>query len=261
MKVRLQFPLFLFFVALIFCAVPTCVFAAPASVIHIYEFNSSYADTLGGPAMVPTGPGGSLTAAEYVFGTDDGLSLSNGVNSTEYSIEMLFYISDTSGYVKFIDYKDLTSDDGLYNHNTALNFYDEDEGSAGVINNGATVHVVLTRDADTQQVVGYVNGVQQIVFTDDSADVAVFDAANNIIRFFADDTTTTGEESPGAVDRIRIYSGVLAPSQVTYLYNGGDPGLTPASIPTINEYGMMILLLLMAGSSFWILRQKNNQMV
>jgi hypothetical protein len=240
-----------------FCA-PTYVFAAPASVIHIYEFNSSYTDSLGGPAIVATGPSGSLTATEYVFGTADGLSLSNGVNSAEYSIEMLFHIDVAdNGYVKFIDFKNLTSDNGLYNYNTDLYFYNEVEGPPGVINNGTTVHVVLTRDAATKEVVGYVNGAQQITFTD-SSDLAVFNATNNIINFFADDTTTSGrEDSSGAVDRIRIYSGVLTPPQVTNLYNGGEPPApTPASIPTMTQWGMIILTLLIGFAAIISIRKQ-----
>ena len=71
--------------------------------------------------------------------------------------------------------------------------------------------------------VGYVDGVQQISFTDTTSD-AVFNAANNIIHFFQDDGVTGGRESnSGSVTEIRIYDGALTASEVAGLASVPEP--------------------------------------
>ena len=83
-----------------------------AGIIHDYELNGSYADSLGGPALAPAG--GTLNATNYSFGANQGLSLSSwltgSATSGNYSIETTFNFSTLSGFRKIIDFKDLTSD-------------------------------------------------------------------------------------------------------------------------------------------------------
>src|SRR5439155_4734808 len=50
---------------------------APSHLIHDYELNNSFADALGGPDVIPNG--GSLTPSTYVFGPNEGLTLSNAL--------------------------------------------------------------------------------------------------------------------------------------------------------------------------------------
>jgi hypothetical protein len=74
---------------------------------------------------------------------------------------------------------------------------------------------VLTRDASAT-VVGYVEGVRQISFSDVGG-LAIVDA-NDTLRFFTDDSTTDGEEdSGGTVSRIRLYDGPLTGNEVAGL--------------------------------------------
>src|SRR5262249_32305612 len=100
------------------------VYAPAGSVVstpaasHIYELNGSYADALGGPPLTPAG--GTLGPSGYTFAEGQGPSLSSAVSPTTYSLEMLFRIDDTSSYRKLLDFKNRTSDDGLYNLNGAL---------------------------------------------------------------------------------------------------------------------------------------------
>src|SRR5262249_4333756 len=101
------------------------------------------------------------------------------------------------------------------------NFFDLGEGPAGALANSVLARVVLTRDNASGALVGYVNGSQQFSFMD-SSNLGVFDAANNIMRFFQDDSFTGGiEASPGFVDRIAIYDNALSGGQVAAL---GGPG-------------------------------------
>jgi hypothetical protein len=107
---------------------------------------------------------------------------------------------------------------------TSLNFFPVGTGS-GIFSPDVLARVVLTRDSGTNTVTGYVNGAQQITFND-STSLAVFGATNNIIRFFEDDSATSGEASAGRATEIQIYNGALASGDVRLL---GGPGEIPTS--------------------------------
>jgi hypothetical protein len=80
----------------------------------------------------------------------------------------------------------------------------------------------------------YINGAQVFSFVD-SANEAVFSAANNIVRFFQDDVVTGQlDAESGFVDRIRLYDGVLSASAVADLYNPPPP---PPAIPDFDQRG------------------------
>ena len=183
---------------------------------HIYELNNSLADSLGGPSLVNNGA--TLGATGLTFGANQGPSLSNAIDPANYSIEAYFQITSVGGYRKLIDFKDHSSDNGLYNLNTGLNFYNVATGSAGTISANTMTHLVLTRDGGTQLVTGYINGISQLSFTD-SGTIGTFSAANNIIQFFQDDTVTGGgESSSGFVDFVRIYDAPLTATDVADRY-------------------------------------------
>lgn len=209
---------------LLFGSIPTF-----AGLIHDYEFQNTLADSLGGPAL--TSLGGTLSAGEYTFGAQQGLSLSSALTGGEdanYTIFMNLEFDTLTGFRKILDFKDLASDNGLYNLSTALNYFNFSTGSTGAFTPGTFAQVVLTRDNSTGLVVGYVDGVQQIAFTDTTSD-AVFNAANNIINFFQDDNVTGGRESSsGAVSHIEIFDSALSSSQVAALPGSSVP--EPASL-------------------------------
>lgn len=189
--------------------------AQAATLTHDYELNNSLSDALGGPSLISAG--GTLSATGYTFGANQGLSLSNGfANAGDYSIELQFSFDATGDWRKILDFKNLTSDNGLYNLNGALNFYPIINGATNPIGSGTSVNVILTRDGSTNVVVGYVNGVQEISFAD--SDYAVFDATNGIANFFNDDYQTSQREaSSGFVDFIRVYDGPLSSNQARCL--------------------------------------------
>lgn len=183
------------------------------TLIHDYQLNGTFADALGGPALVAAG--GTLGGTGYTFAANQGLSLSNGLaGNGNYSIEMSFSFSNTglgAGYRKILDFKDRSSDNGLYALGKALNFYPVATAGTAFANN-VNVDVVLTRDSGTNAVNGYLNGVNMWSFVD-AGSLAVFSSANDIVQFFKDDTVTGGGESSGGfVDYIRIYDGAIIPS-------------------------------------------------
>jgi len=84
-------------------------------------------------------------------------------------------------------------------------------------------------------VTGYVNGVSEISFTDTTSD-GVFNATNDIIRFFEDDNVTGGRESSGGLaTHISIYDGALTSAEVLAL--GG-----PAPSSSVPEPASFLLL-------------------
>jgi hypothetical protein len=190
--------------------------ASAASLAHDYELNGSLADSLSGPSLVSDG--GTIGANVYTFGADQGLNLSNALtNAGDYSIETRFEFDTLSGFRKIIDFKNLASDNGLYDLSTALNYFNFTTGPNGAFSAGQFADLVLTRDSATNQVTGYVNGVEQITFTDSTSD-AVFSGPNNIMHFFEDDNVTgSRESSAGSVDFIKIYDGALSAQDVAGL--------------------------------------------
>ena len=82
--------------------------------------------------------------------------------------------------------------------------------------------VVVTRDASTNLITAYVNGVQQISFTD-SGGAAIFNGPGGIMHFFQDDNAVGGEASAGVVEYIRIYDAPLTAGEVA--------GLTDPVVP------------------------------
>jgi hypothetical protein len=207
-----------------------------AALVHQYQLDGSFSDDLGGPSLVPAG--GTLGPTSYSFGPNQGLSLSNALSDPgNYSIETIFNFSDVLSFRKIIDFKDRTSDSGLYDLNTSVQLVPiAGAGPANAFVPNVDVSLILTRDGGTGQVVGYINGVQHFSVIDNSS-ISDFSAANNIIHFFMDDGGT--EASAGVVDLIRIYDAPLSASEAAAL-GGSIP--EPAALPTA-VIGAAILLL------------------
>jgi hypothetical protein len=198
--------------------------AAPAranTLIHDYEFNNSYLDSLGGPGLSPDG--GVLSSGGYSFGRGQGLSLSGALPSgSNYAIQVHFRFDLNGGWDKIIDPHNLGPDIGLYvSPDEHLNDYPHNVDGTYTFQSGVDATVLWQRDGATGQVTGFVNGVQQWQYTD-TAGNAVFDGPSNIIWFFEDDATTGhAETTSGTVDQILIYDGpataVPEPASLTLL--------------------------------------------
>lgn len=191
----------------------------PAQLIHAYELNGDTTDEFGGPSIfLPEAAG--LGSTGYSFGDSDGPSISGVVDPFEYSIEMFFSIDDTNGFRKLVDFNDLGSDEGLYNLNQHLSFFPEVSGVNDVFTAGELTHLVVTRDGDTDEFTGYVNGVEEISFIDDLG-LAVFDTPESVINFLVDDfPTEQSEDAGGFLDFVHIYDGVLNSDEVGALSSG-----------------------------------------
>jgi hypothetical protein len=199
-----------------------------ATLTHDYNLTSSLNDLVGSAPL--NGDGGAVTALGYSFLAQQGLNVSSVLtNVGDYSILMDFSFQDLSNFRKILDFKNLASDDGLYNLNTDLNYFSFSFGPSGSFSPDTPARVVITRDAATKQVVGYVNGVEDVSFTDTTGD-ATFTGANAILRFFEDDNVTGARESSaGRATRISIYDGALTSTEAAVL---GDPQGSSAPEPT-----------------------------
>lgn len=232
---------------------------AQGTLTHDYELNGSYADALGGPSLGHDGGTFDANLTQYVFGANQGLTLSNGLsnsagNNGNYSIETRFQFTTTNGYRKILDVKNLTVDAGLYNLDNTLNFYPSASGGTLFSSSNPYADVVLSRNGSNNVVTGYVNGAQVFSFTDSSG-AAIFNSANNIIRFFEDDTATSqGEASAGSVDRIRIFDGAVNQAQVTALYNNTFP--IPMSGASVPEASTLLCFGSLVGMGGAILRRR-----
>ena len=201
-----------------------------------YRFqNNLRSSVVGAPDLTNIAPnsfapeavdGRSVSVLRFAAGSGLRLTPVSGIIPTiassdaTYSIVMLFRFADISGYRRILDFSNSTSDSGLYNLSGGLTFYSRTAASTGVISVNNYAQVVLTRDI-AANVTGYVNGVRRFTFVDDT-DLAV--AGANILRFFRDNG---GENSAGAVARIRLYNGALTAAQVA-----GLDRLPAASAPT-----------------------------
>lgn len=213
--------------------------AQAASPSHVYQLNGSLADQNGGPPLVADG--GTLDATGYSFAPNQGLSLSNVLGSV-YTIDFESSFSSLNGFRKLVDFKDRGADAGLYNLNAALNFYPVTTGSVSAFATDTLARVTITRDG-AGLFTGYVNGVQQIQFTDSSSR-ATFSGPAQIAHFFEDDGATGfGEASAGRANYIQIFDSALSAADVATLG-------APAPVPEPQTYALMLAgLLLTAGAA------------
>lgn len=209
------------------CATTLALAPARAAVlIHEYALRGSLADRLGGPSLVSLG--GQITALGYVFAANQGLVFASPTIATaNYSLEFSFNLATVSGDRKLLDFQGLTSNLGLYVRNGLLDLVTGSSGGAQIITAGTDAHVVLTRNATSGLVNGYVNGQLSFSFTD-TASVTVPGGANPAFRFFVDDLVTNqAEASGGRANYFRVFNGALTQADVGALFAGGPPQAVP----------------------------------
>lgn len=215
-----------------------------ATLTSAYEFNNNFNDSViegHDDALVSGTRGvgsGTLTATSFVFGTNQGVSLTNAVAHVDsYSVELYFAFGDfnkDANYRSILDPGADRSDQNFYARgDERVRFYPGPDSAPGVLTEGAFNHVVFTRAA-SGEVNAYVNGV--LVLTDSSSLTAGDSVASgNVIHFFEDDG---GEAAPGEVNYIRLYDGVLSANDATRLYNARNAPLgtvvpVPAALPLL----------------------------
>ena len=190
-----------------------------------YRFQNKLSTSVGtAPALTRIGTrstftkatvdGASRTVLSFPKGNGLKLAPTTGVvpNDT-YTIVVLFEFNDVSNFRRVIDFKNGTSDSGLYVQNGKLRFFPTSSAGPTPIAANRYVQVVISRDA-SGLVKGYVDGTKQFEFSDINQDAVI--SGKNTLRFFKDNTSggTTGEESGGSVARIRLYGSALSETDV-----------------------------------------------
>ncbi|PKO82221.1 MAG: hypothetical protein CVU19_02635 [Betaproteobacteria bacterium HGW-Betaproteobacteria-13] len=210
--------------------------ASAAVLIHHYELNGDLTDVYGGPSLVSLGGSLTSTPGRYDFGVNQGLRLTSGLNDIGiWSLDFKASYASLSGtWKKLVDFRNLTTDDGLYFANDKLQFYPDATGTTAVTTN-TDYTIALTRDG-SGTLSGYVNGLLQWAIANESESNVI----GNVLTFFTDDVSTGQREAqPGSVDFIRIYDGVLTAGDVAILDQGGTVG-APAT--SVSEPGGLALL-------------------
>jgi hypothetical protein len=201
-----------------------------------YEFQGTLASSVpGAPALTDAGPGANAFQTDSVLGNeqqvlafpkDNGLALtpaSSIIPSGGYSIVMLVRLHFVDGYRRLIDFANGTLDNGFYVLSGGLALY-PDAGATGLAQVPADkyVQIALTRSAGGV-VDGYIGQTPAVGPYDDSTtgDAAITSAET--LRFFIDDASVSGEDSDGAVARIRIYDGVLSAAEIGALAPAAPP--------------------------------------
>lgn len=187
---------------------------------HVYTLRGTFADQFGGPSL--TSDGGILGPYGYSFGPNQGLALQNVFSAgADYSIvfrSTLSSVTSSTGYVKLVDFKDQTSDNGYYVYVGQSVFYPYN-GSGFATDYVANVPVttVLTNDATNHMVSVYVDGLLRLSISD-GAQYAEFSGPNGIARFFEDDFYLgQPEAAAGFADYLATYNTVLSASDVANL--------------------------------------------
>ncbi|GLR16779.1 LamG domain-containing protein [Portibacter lacus] len=189
----------------------------------------------------------------YCFGNEDGLSYSTDALDicNEYSIELYFKFDQYSGYQRIIDFSNGSLDEGLYTDEDELTFYDYSETNPAVFTSTSEYyHVVLTYS--NYEFVLYVNGVLYETISDDEN--IGFNPASFI--FFKDDGD---EDESGCVRMLNIYNYAVTPAMVSEMAlapTAEDCPLIASAIPTMSQWGIILLSLLMLIFGIVSLKQK-----
>lgn len=191
-----------------------------------FGFDDGFTDSQGNAAdLIPLAPdlGGFLDLdingeprPAWVFSPGGGFSLAlDGlVPSDTYSVAILLVMDDTDAYGKILDTSARASDTGLYAQGQDLRLYNTIPASnLGRFGADAWHQIVVTREASGLYT-GYIDGRQE--FSGDDGGVGVV-SVEGLLHFFADDLVTEGEQTGGAVARIRLYDTALPASLVQAL--------------------------------------------
>src|SRR6516162_4778105 len=195
-----------------------------------YELNGSYAESNGGPSLVPYG--GTLTPNGYNFRVNEGLSLSGTGAFDVYSIDIRFYFDDvnasSNGFQRILDFKNRQSDSGLYSESGQLVLFAVSGSNTGSqvhdFTNGTMADLLVTRNA-SGLFSAFVNGHLAFSVMDTNG-ATTFSGPGNIINFFMDDLVSFAPEAgTGFVDRIQVttFPAAAVPGPIA---GAGLPGLT-----------------------------------
>lgn len=210
---------YLFFYSL----VSNCYAQQPQPVL-CFDFYGNLNANGNAVAMTPIDGVGGFSEGEsickldslYSWDISTGLILQDPANyfpQDHYTIELLFKFTTQpypSLWQKIIDFKNRTSDRGLYLYNSNLQMYEQYTGTSSTAQPDTWFRLFLTRDASTDSIKGYINNNLEIALEDVLGNGIFTDA----LILFKDDSLTIREESAGIIDYVRIYDYPLSEEEI-----------------------------------------------
>ena len=172
----------------------------------------------------------------YHFDQNSGLSFDNNVSNfigESYSIELVFKFENLSSWKRIIDFKNRSSDNGVYAKDGKLNFYNVTISSDAPFTVNEYSHLVVTRDTSNNNLFSmFING-EFINSFNDNNELSLLNA-NNVLHFFQDDLAVGNEASAGEVALIRLYNYALSASEISAIFsetscNNTETGAIPCS--------------------------------
>lgn len=198
------------------------------------------------PSLVDVGPGSNAFGTESVDGSPNGVltfPAGNGVRlntaglipQNRYTVIMQFRLADAGSvsdrYRRLLAFDGPdppVSDSGFYVNIGSLDFYVKPSDNlepTPTVGANQFVNVAITRDA-AGVVNVYNNGALRFSYGDGGSNIGFL--AGNSLEFFRDNL---GEESAGAVARIRVYDDALSPAEI--LSPPGCPQFCAGRLATI----------------------------
>ena len=158
------------------------------------------------------------TIRAWSFPVSGGLRHANTaptVVTGSYSISMLMrYNPMDSGYARLIDFSNSTQDTGIYKLGNGVSFYPVGTFASGSFVQDQDVFVTITRDAATQLVSLYINGVASGTYTDTGN---LYAPSATVVYFLMDNTTGSAairETDPGVIAYLQVRDTPMTPAEV-----------------------------------------------
>lgn len=192
---------------------------AGQSVLH-YDFTNSLSEVKGnGPVLTILGTEGVFvedTLGEvndakkwvYRFEKNSGFQFDNTAAGNflgeNYTIELYFVFDELNSWKRVVDWKNRKTDYGAYVYNGELNFYPYIYSNEAPVVAGEYTYYVITRDAETKELLIYTDAKAEIAITDNAGD-GLLDS-DNVLNIFHDDLVVANEASSGAVALLKLYN-------------------------------------------------------
>lgn len=216
-----------------------CFFLLKAQT-HVYQFGGNLIETSGNgpslnevlscsaaagsyPSQILTTAGGTCgTTAQQVFAFNEGGGLSypnTGFINGSYTIHLFFEFNSLAGYQRIIDFKNSTTDRGMYILSDCLNFYPNGNvGTCPFFLPNTYYLISIVRDAATNLVNVYVNGNLFVTDYNDAAGDYLPTTNTTPIIFFRDDNAVTCEDRDGTVKYISLQATTSTASQILSVF-------------------------------------------
>ena len=209
-------------------------FYAEAQQVLFYNFENTLQEESGkGPDLTVLGNEGTFEVVTldeiankkktvYRFEKNSGLQFNNAAADNfigeGYTIEIYFEFDELSSWKRVVDWKNRKTDWGAYVYNGELNFYNILYSAEAPVVAGEFTYYVITRTADTKEVLIYTDAEVKIEFIDDNGHALVDE--DGVLNFFHDDLYVQNEASAGSVGMLKLYNYALSSTQIQENWDG-----------------------------------------